>query len=148
MPDTNIPVTDDAELLASCAAFHSATAEVERINNLSGVYDDLYGVKDDPCEKPLDRWYDALEEVTMLRPSTPAGRLEKLRVAREAMKSSLNPKTMDREVFIAMIVLDELMMDADCTGDLSKLGPQPLSSSASGSSTRGRGRGRHTAQPD
>ena len=127
MPDTNTPNTDDAELLALCATFQAATAEADRIEDLSMVYENLYGVHEDAFEEVHERWYATLEALTMLRPRTPAGRLAKLRVARQAMVS-LNPEMMDREVFAALIVLDELLADADCIGEMSWLGQQLPSS--------------------
>ena len=110
------------------------------------VYDKLYGVREDPFEELHEGWYAALEALTMLRPYTAAGRLAKLRVAREAMAST-NPEMMNREVFVDLIVLDELLADADCTGEMSWLGLQPLSSPSSNSPRARAGRPRRIAGP-
>jgi hypothetical protein len=87
----------DAALLAACADFQRAVAECEA-GNAADRWPDA------ECGATLDRFYDALDRLTPLRPQTTAGKLAKARAGYDAL-ASLKDFATGREECAAMAAL-------------------------------------------
>lgn len=98
--ETSAP-NPDADLLALCAEFDRSG---ERVGYISGIACEM---TEDDLEAEIERWYETMEQIAVLTPTTPQGWKAKIAAATQSLASTapVAGYTLEREEQFALDTL-------------------------------------------